>query len=150
MKLIMIKSPGLAEVELEIYYDEMDDDVRNLVRYIERYDSYIDGADGERQFKVRINDIYYVETVDNKTFLNTKNDVFKCDMHLYELMEKVKFFDFVQISKTCIVNTDAINGIQGSANGRLKMTLASGEKLNVSRAFLPRIKSAFSGEEDDR
>ena len=147
MKLIMTKKSGLAETEVEVRYPELNDDIRNLARRIEQHDSYICGTDSERQYRIRIDDICYAESVDKKTFIYTKTEVFRCELRLYEILEKVKDFDFVQISKACIVNIDVIDNIQSLANSRLQVTLTNGEKVNVSRTFLPQIKAAFTGKE---
>jgi len=145
----MTKKSDLAETEVEIRYTELSKDIRNLARRIEQYDSYIRGMDSERQYRIRINDMYYAESVDKKTFIYTKTEVFRCELRLYELLEKVESFDFVQISKACIVNIDVIDSMQSLANSRLQVTLTNGEKVNVSRTFLPQIKAAFIGKEND-
>ena len=148
MRLIMKKQSDLAETEVEIRYTELNDDIRNLARRIEQYDSYICGTDSERQYRIRISDMYYVESVDKKTFIYTKTEVFRSELRLYELLEKVKDFDFVQVSKACIVNINVIDSIRSLVNSRLQATLTNNEKVNVSRTFLPQIKAAFSEKED--
>jgi len=144
----MKKQSDLAETEVEIRYTELNDDIRNLARRIEQYDSYICGPDSERQYRIRISDMYYVESVDKKTFIYTKTEVFRSELRLYELLEKVKDFDFVQVSKACIVNINVIDSIRSLVNSRLQATLTNNEKVNVSRTFLPQIKAAFSEKED--
>jgi len=144
----MTKQAGLVEPEVEVRYTELNDDVRNLACRIEQYDSYICGTDSERQYRIRINDIYYAESIDKKTFIYTKTEVFRCELRLYQLLEKVREFDFVQVSKACIINIDVIDSMQSLANSRLQATLTNGEKVHVSRTFLSQIKAAFIGKED--
>ena len=143
MKLIMTKQPGLTETEVEIRYAELNDDIRDLAHRIGQYDYFISGTDSGRQYRIRIRDIYYAESVDKKTFIYTRSEVFRCELRLYQLLEKVGDFDFVQISKSCVVNINAIDCLQSLANSRLQATLSNGEKINISRTFLPQIKAAF-------
>jgi len=145
----MTRQSGLTETEVEIRYTELNNEIRSLTRRIEKHDSYICGTDSERQYRIRISDMYYAESVDKETFIYTKAKVLRCELRLYELLEKVKGFDFVQINKACIINIDVIDSIQTLTNSRLQATLTNGEKVNVSRTFLPQIKAKFTGRKDD-
>lgn len=149
MKLVMNEQAGLADTEVEIRYAELNDDVKDLARHIEQYDCFICGMDNGRQYRTRVNDIYYIESVDRKTFIYTRNEVFRSELRLYQFLDKVKGFDFVQVSKACIVNMNVIDGLQSLANSRLQATLINGEKINISRTFLTQIKLAFMGKEDE-
>ena len=147
MKLIKTHIEGQAEIEVEIRYAEMDSTVANLIRRIEQSESFIYGTDSGRQYKIQVSDIYYAESVDKKTFIYTKAAVFRSELRLYQLYETLKSHDFIQVSKSCLVNMNVIESLCSLLNSRLEATLINGEKINVSRTYLPEIKAAFTVKE---
>ena len=147
MKIIKKQVDGQAELEVEIRYPEMDEYVRSLISRIENFDHVVYGTSNGRQCKIKINDIYYVESVDKRTFIYTETSVFYSALRLYQLFEKLKDCDFVQVSKFCIVNINALESIRSIHNSRLELTLINGNKINVSRTYLSGIKAAFAPKE---
>ena len=147
MKLIKKQIDGQSEVEVEIRYAQMDSEIIKLIERIEKTESYIYGTDNGRQHKIRTCNIFYVESVDKKTFIYTAEAVFRSELPLYKLIEMMSADDFVQISKSCLVNMDVLESIETLPNSRLEATLINGEKLNVSRTYLTKIKMAFTSKE---
>ena len=54
--------------------------------------------------------------------------------------EELKEFDFVKVSRSCLVNVNELVRIKALANSRLEAELSNGEKLIVSRTYIPEIK----------
>lgn len=144
LKLTQIKD--LGRIEIEIKYPEMNHTVKQLVRRIESVNHAIYGDDNGRQYRIAYEDIFYIESVDKKTFIYTAKQVFRSEQKLYQLLEDLTAFEFVQISKSCILNINVLESIQSLANSRIEVTLQNGERLNVSRTYIPQIKKALSGE----
>ena len=144
MKLIKTMVPEQSDVEVEIRYPEMDTSVAKLINHIEQYEYCIYGVDNGRQYKIQIRDIYYIESVDKKTFIYTKTSVFRSELRLYQVYEMLKRLDFVQVSKSCLINLNVLESIRTLFNSRLEATLINGEKVNVSRTYLAAIKDAFA------
>lgn len=149
MKLIKKQQDGLSEIVVELRYTALDATTQNLINHIERFEQHICGMDNSRQYKIQIIDIFYVESVDKKTFIYTKTDVFRSELRLYQLYEMLRGFDFIQISRTCLVNINILESIRTIANSRLEATLINGEKVNVSRTYLTAIKDAFTRMEEN-
>ena len=148
MKLIRTQQKGLTEIEVEIRYAQMDATVLDLIKHIEKRKYFVHGMDNGRQYKIEISDIYYAESVDKKTFIYTKSAVFRSELRLYQLCEILKGYDFIQVSKSCIINMNILESIRSLINSRLEATLINGEKINVSRTYLIDIKAAFTSKED--
>ena len=66
--------------------------------------------------------------------------VFRSEKRLYQLEEELKEFDFVKVSRSCLVNVNELVRIKALANSRLEAELSNGEKLIVSRTYIPEIK----------
>ena len=145
MKIILTKCPGLPEIEVEIRYAELNSQVRSLNKKIEQSEKYFYGEENGCQYRILVDDIYYVESVDRKTFIYTKSAVFRSELKLYQLLDQWENTDFVQVNKSCILNINILENIKALLNSRMEGTLANGEKITISRTFIPAIKAAFIG-----
>ena len=124
-----------------IEYPILDTKTKNLIKKIEALDLMISGNRNGTVFQVHISDIYYVESVERKTFLYTKDEVYMTDKKLYELEEAFKEAGIIRISKSCLMNVDMLYSIRQLLNSQLEATLLNGEKLIVARTYLKSIKN---------
>lgn len=149
MKLILTEQLNLPETEVEIRYKEFNTEIKNLIKHVEQNEQYLYGTDNGRQYRVLVDDIFYAESVDRKTFIYTKSKVFRCELKLYQLLDKLKDADFVQASKYCIININMLDNIQTLFNSRMEGTLLNGEKITISRTYIPGIRVAFTRKAGD-
>jgi len=94
---------------------------------------------------INILDIYYIESVDKKTFVYLENAVYRTDFRLYQLKDKLRAYGFVQINKSCILNISALDSIRPLFNSRMEATLKNGEKVQINRNYLNEVKKALGG-----
>ena len=126
-----------------IEYPEYTEPVKGFIKKIRSLDvSFSASADG-RQMKIALADVYYLENVDRKVFLYTKDDVYRLDSSMTEIGGISEDTDLVRISRTCVMNTSHLTGIRQLKNSHLEATLDNGEKLIVSRKYLRDIKRRF-------
>lgn len=97
---------------------------------------------GNEIHRVNPLDIFYIETVDNKTFLYCESNVYETKQKLYEL-EELNMKDFLRISKSVIVNLSKIKSLSPSMSGRLEATLKNGERVVISRQYVNELKKNF-------
>lgn len=76
MKLNLEQQQG-CELEVTIKYSEMDETVKRLISVIESSGYAMIGSDNGRQYKISAADIYYIESVDKRTFIYTKEQVYR-------------------------------------------------------------------------
>ena len=126
-----------------IEYPEWDDAVAGLVRKIERLDISFMGRTDDSTVNIGIFDIYYIENVERKMFLYTKEQVYRLDGSMPELEKGIAETSLVRISRTCIMNTDHLREIRQIRNSHLEAVMDNDEKLIVSRKYLPDIKKMF-------
>jgi DNA-binding LytR/AlgR family response regulator len=88
-------------------------------------------------------EIYYIESVDMKTFVYTKTAIFQSRLRLYELEELLISGDFLRISKQTIVNVPKIREISPAGGGRFTALLDNNEKIIIARSFVPALKRRF-------
>ena len=124
-----------------IEYPILDTKTKKLIKKVESLDLMVSGNSKGKVFQLHISDIYYVESVERKTFLYTKDEVYMTDKKLYELEEVFSEAGVIRISKSCLVNVDMLYSIRPLVNSQLEATLLNGEKLIVTRTYLKSIKN---------
>ena len=83
--------------------------------------------------------IYYIESVDKKTFVYTKDECFECKYRLYELEEMLGGY-FARCAKAFIVNLRKIKSINSDLSGRMESVLLNDEKIIIARSYVKDIK----------
>lgn len=126
-----------------IEYPILDTRIKKLIQKIESLDFMVSGNNNGKDFQVHISDIFYVESLERKTFLYTKDEVYMSDKKLYELEEMLRETGIIRISKSCLMNVDMLYSIRRLMNSQLEATLLNGEKLIVARTYLKNIKKVL-------
>ena len=54
---------------LEIYCHAISDEVREIVAFVKSREGQLTGTADERMYEIAVSDIFYIESVDNKSFL---------------------------------------------------------------------------------
>jgi len=94
-------------------------------------------------FLVSTSDVFYIETVDMKTYVYTDDQVYLSKLRLYEIEKMLDNGDFVRISKQQIVNLQVIENISPAGAGRFQAQLANEEIVLISRQFVPKLKEVY-------
>ena len=142
MKIVTRQVPG-KPLTVTIEYPEYTESVRSLVKRIESLDIGFGAFSDEGRMRIPLSDVYYLENVDRKVFLYTREDVFRVDATMQEIGKVAEDSDLVRISRTCIMNISHLKEIKQLRNSRLEATLDNGERLIVSRKYLRDIKRRF-------
>ena len=106
-----------------IEYPEYNSTVAGLVRKINSFEIQFSARDDERQMKIGLMDVYYIENVERKRFIYTDKDVYRLDSSMSEIEEMTSGTDLVRISRTCIMNTDHLKEIRQVKNSHLEAVL---------------------------
>ncbi|RKJ38564.1 LytTR family transcriptional regulator [Acutalibacter sp. 1XD8-33] len=91
-------------------------------------------------FPLEPGEVIYIEAVDKRTFLYTREEVYETPLRLYELEERLRERDFFRASKSAVVNFNAIRSLRPDLGGRLRLTMEGGEALFVSRQYAGALK----------
>ena len=135
MKLIKTKEENLAENYLELHYDKMDEETTAVLERLRGTLRYIEGICDDKKVTVAIADIYYIETVDRKTFTYTKDSCIEIKEALKVFSDDYSDAGFARVSKSSIVNIYKIKKLQGDINMRVIIFLKNDEKLVMNRSY---------------
>lgn len=147
MKIKTEQDLSCKDLEITIKYAQEDRRVTRILTFLQSLDMQIRCNIDDTEQMIDIADIYYIESVDKKTFVYLEKEVYHIDLRLYQLKEKLESAGFVQISKSCLLNVNALESIRPLFNSRMEATLKNGEKVCVNRKYLQEIKKALRGEE---
>lgn len=128
---------------------EIREEIREIAEFVQSRQGMLSGMINGAQYEIAIPDLYYIESVDGKTYLYTKKNVYETSYRLYELEKLLKPKRFQRISKSMLVNLMKIQSIQPAFNGRFTILLKSGEKVIISRNYVKAFKSALKGEKEN-
>lgn len=123
---------------------QIDDEIMRLKYHIEMFDKKLQAKKDNEWCLVNSFDILYFESVDNRTFLYTKDDVMEVRQRLYELEMVLSDKDFIRISKSQIVNINKIRSLKPEINRTILVTMCNEEQLYISRKYVPAIRNMLS------
>lgn len=118
-------------------YESFDDVVNTLE---EKDDSLIVYLDN-KTLSIQVKDIYYVEVIDNQTFIYTKKNCYESKDKLYQLEDTLVHWNIQRCSKSMLVNIQKIKSVAKESNSRLIAYLLNDESIIVSRQYVKDIKA---------
>ena len=95
----------------------------------------------DKTYQIRLEDIFYIETVDEHLFIYCEDEVYENRMRLYEAEELCRDTMFFKASKSMLINIKKIENMKPSLSGRFEITMINGEKLLVSRRYVADLKN---------
>lgn len=131
---------------VEIYCHEVNDEVREIAAFVKSRQGQLTGILEDMKYEIPVTDVFYIETVENRVFIYTKDNVYETRNRIYELEQHLKEKHFLRISKSTLLNLLKVNAIKPALNGRFTAVLFSGEQVIISRKYVPEIKKALKGD----
>lgn len=131
---------------VEIFCYALSDEVREIVAFVKSRRGQLTGTLDDRQYEVPVTDIFYIESVDNKVFLYTKDKVYETKQKIYEFESMLQEKYFLRVSKSMLLNLMKVEAIKPALNGRFSAVLRSGEQVIITRKYVPALKRALKGD----
>jgi len=116
------------------------ENISMAIELLENNKNNIIGIKGGKSYVIDITKIYYIEAIDNKTFIYLKDDVYESKYKLYELENVLDRAKFLRCSKSMICNIRKIKIVKTSLNGRLDATMLNDEQIVISRSYVKELK----------
>ena len=121
MNVTITEDPRLADIEVAVSCPRIDERVQRIVAGLNAFERKLTGERDGATYRLDIDGICYVETVDGRTFLYTEDAVYPTPLRL-------------------LANFDHVVAIRPAINARLQLLLDNGESVMVSRQYAPAIK----------
>lgn len=139
----MIDRKKEEKVLIQCY--EVTQKIDEIISFVKARETTLTAYYDSQIYFVYLQDIFYVEAVDNKVFSCLESQVYELKMKLYEFEELYGERNFFRCSKSVIVNLMKIEFIKPALNGRFTATLNNSEKVIISRQYVPELKKRLEG-----
>lgn len=133
-----IEADKNEEIVINCY--EINDEVLKIVEKLKKSETVLLGSKDSEMFQIELKDIYYIESVDNKTYICMQKNVFESKLKLYEVEALTQNTKLFRCSKAMILNLAKIRSVSPSVNGRFEAKLLNGESVIISRQYVPNLK----------
>ena len=123
-----------------IHTDKVTDEIQRIVDVLGTSETPITALQNEEDIIVlQPKDIYMVRVEDGDTVIYGAKQRYRSRRRLYELADQLGK-QFMQISKTTLINLSYMDSIEPGFSGTLLLKLKNGNKDYVSRKYLPEFK----------
>ncbi|CAM3100807.1 LytTR family DNA-binding domain-containing protein [Staphylococcus argensis] len=145
MKLRLNIGNAYPEECVSIEGPEMTEEIQQLVSYVDDLGrlTEIKGSIEDDIYFLNVKDIRSFMSLNKKIYAYTRDTEYSVAYRLYEL-ESALPTQFVRISKSEIVNIDAIYKLQLQANGLIRIYFNNIDYTHSSRRYLKMIKERLS------
>lgn len=139
MKVEIKISEDIEESFAVIYTPAVSEEVLRATALLEMKENIITAINNERISILQPKDIFMVRTENTGLYIYCRNKRYQSKKRLYEIKQQLGS-DFMQISKSTIVNLKEMDYVEPFFNGSMEVVLKNGSKDYISRKYLPDLK----------
>lgn len=140
MKVNIDISAEYKEPFAVIHTDKVTDEIQRMIDIFSNSETPITALQNEEDIVVlQPKDIYMVRVENGDTIIYGATQKYRSRKRLYELGNQLGK-QFMQISKTTLINLSYMDSIEPGFSGTLLLKLKNGDKDYVSRKYLPEFK----------
>ena len=139
MKVHLEKVNSKDEEEAIIKACEVTDEISGAIELLEGDSKGFAVSKEGKVYIIKASAVYYIESVDKKTFVYTKQGCYDCKYRLYELEIMLGGY-FQRCSKSMIINLKKIRNVKSEISGRIDATLLNDEVVVISRGYVKEVK----------
>lgn len=140
MKISIDVDSTRQDTEIKITCKSLTPEIEKILATLRMIDQQLMVEKEEETYILDVAKIMYIEAVERKTFVYTKDDCFESKLKLYEMEERLEESGFFRASKSCLVQLKNIKSLKADMDRKLKLTLENGERLIVSRQYADDLK----------
>lgn len=140
MKIAINIDENIKDTEISISCSRLTPEVEKMIATLRILNQQMMVTQKDETVILDVSKIVYIESVDRKTFVYTRDNVYESKLKLYEVEEELCESGFFRASKSCIVQLRYIKSLKADIDRRIRLTLESGEQIMVSRQYADELK----------
>lgn len=125
----------LEKDHIDVYYQKKTTEIQEILNLLHKQTHRLFGKHKGREYVFPLDEVYYFESVDKKTFAYLQKKVLQLDTRLQDIEEAYRSYGFIRINKATIINVYKIASLEPSINMRLLAVLENGEKMQINRSY---------------
>lgn len=140
MKIAINIDEKVQDTEILISCNRLTPEIEKILATLRILNQQMMVTKQEETYILDVSKIIYIEAVERKTFVYTKDEYYESKLKLYEMEERLMQCGFFRVSKSCLVQLHNIKSIKNDIDRKMRLTLESGEQIMVSRQYADEIK----------
>ena len=140
MKIEINVDENIADTHISISCKALTPEIERMLAMIRILGKQLTVTKDNEIYFLDVSKVVYVEAVDRKTFVYTKEGVYESDFKLYELEQQLENCGFFRVSKSCLLQLKYMQSMKADLNRRIKVTLENGEQIMGSRQYAEELK----------
>lgn len=141
MKVNEYQQKDILEDRIDFYYRMKTKEVNEILDFLMKPRQRLVGKVNDKEILFSLNDVYYFESVDKKTFAYLDNQVVQIDIRLQDLEKAYFELGFIRVNKSTILNVYKINSLKSEINMRVMALLDNGERIQINRSYKAKFNS---------
>lgn len=140
MKISINVDAEKKDTEIVISCSQLTPEIEKILATLRILNQQLMVTKEDETYILDVAEIIYIEAVERKTFVYTKEAYYESKLKLYEMEERLMACGFFRVSKSCLVHLRYIKSLKSDVDRKLRLTLESGEQIMVSRQYADEIK----------
>lgn len=141
MKVNEFQQKDILEDRIDFYYRMKTKEVNEILDFLMKHRQRLVGKINDKEIIFSLNEVYYFESVDKKTFAYLDNEVVRIDIRLQDLENAFFELGFIRVNKSTILNVYKINSLKSEINMRVMALLDNGERIQINRSYKAKFNS---------
>ncbi|MBP5298415.1 MAG: LytTR family transcriptional regulator DNA-binding domain-containing protein [Lachnospiraceae bacterium] len=134
-----------GEESVVVRYKELTPKMNRIIGILKGEENRLWGRNDEGSVSVSLEDIFYVESVDDKVFAYTREEVIRLEGSLNSFIGEVKGDLFFRCSKSMIINVNKVSALKSLSSNRIDATMENGEHIMISRRYASDFRRLLRG-----
>ena len=143
---IDIKKISEGEESVVIRFNEMTPTINKIINILHNEKTKLWGRIDDENICIDIDEILYLESVDDKVFAYTKENVLRIDGSLNSFMLEIEDETFFRCSKSMIINVNRVISLKSLSSNRIDATMEGGEHIIISRRYAVEFRKLLKGD----
>jgi|GEM_PF-94823 response regulator receiver protein len=139
VKVDIKKVNSYDDEHAELSVVEVTDTIQSAIDTLENNCRVIAARYNDQTVMCQIDKIYYIESIDKRTYIYTKDNTLEVSYRLYELESELTR-NFFRAAKAMIINIRKIKSVKSEINGRMTAELLNGEQVIIARSYVKELK----------
>lgn len=135
-----------GEDSVVIRYKELTRDLNRIIGILQGADDKLWGKSDTGSELIKLEEILYIESVDDKLFAYTGNKVLKIDGTLNSFMTDFDDGTFFRCSKAMVINVNRVEALKSLSSNRIDATIEGGEHIIISRRYASDFRRMLRGD----
>ena len=140
MKISINIDETMQDTEIQISCNQLTPEIEKILATLRILNQQLMVTKNEETHLLDVAKIIYIEAVERKTFVYTKDEYYESKLKLYEMEERLLASGFFRISKSNLVQLRMIKSLKNDLDRKLRLTLENGEQIMVSRQYAEELK----------